>query len=478
MDHDRYSSRLLRMGILGLMFLGLVSHLAWAAEPEIAVREIAGNRYNLMVMEADGSNPTRLIVKRPNSGRHAYLPSWSPGGDWIAFRDRDADGADAIFKISSNGGEPTLVLCGSGTGDGFTYDSLDYVRWSPNGQWLLVRASKSSGEYWLAVVAATEVEDGDCTSDLAILYYVGWDGLEGEGWWSWNGPTWNGDGSKIAIFEFYERDGLVVGWRLQILHVDYASGKPEVVDENPILLADPDYPIDLSLANVNLEFSGSHPDWQRQSGSLLTFTLSKSLTMWLCWIDTDTGAWGYLLVGSNASWSPDNHQVVFSQYPTSSGNPDLVLADVGYDANVPSISTRRTIGDGQFADWKRGPLSTCSSDAECSEGQLCDTDSGVCFEPECGALDLPPCEDFNDCTDDLCVAYKCVFPSVTAGSACDDGDFCTENDACDGSGVCEGVFNPDISGCEPPSCGAVGDSCSSGADCCSGLCHPKKGVCK
>ena len=467
----------MRFGILGLMFLGLVSHLAWAAEPEIAVREIAGSRYNLTVMEADGSNPTRLIVKPPNSGRHAYLPSWSPGGDWIAFRDRDADGADAIFKIPSNGGEPIPVLCGSGTGDGFEYDSLDFVRWSPDGQWLLVRASKSTGEYWLAVIAATEEEDGDCTSDLKRIYYVGWDGLVGEGWWSWNRPTWNGDGSKIAIFEFYEVDGGIVGWRLQILHVDYASGEPAVVDERPILLADPDLPIDPSLSNVNLEASGSHPDWQRQSGSLLTFTLSESLTLWLCWIDTETGTWGYLREGLQASWSPDNTRVVF----TDTSNPNhakLALADVSYVGNnVPSLSAPTTIGDGYFADWKRGPLSTCSSDAECSEGQLCDTDSGVCFVPECGALDLPPCEDFNGCTDDLCVAYKCEFPPIAAGSACDDGDFCTENDECDGSGVCEGVLNTGLPGCEP-SGGQPGDPCTTGADCASGLCHPKKGVCK
>lgn len=475
MDQDRCSSRLVRMGILGLMFLGMVSSLAWAAEPEIVARGIVGNKTNLTIMEADGANPTQLLVKRPHT-HSAFLPSWSPGGEWIAFIDQDGDSANAIFKIPTNGGEPTRVLCGTGTGrGGFEYHSLDKVRWSPDGQWLLVRASKSNGQYWLGVVAATEVEDGDCASDLAILYDVGWDGLYGEGWWSWNGPTWNGDGSKIAIFEFYERYSSIVGWRLQVLHVAYDSGEPSVVAESPILLADPDQPIAPSLTNVNLEFSGSHPDWQRQSGSLLTFALLEAdrWTSWLCWIDTETGDWDYLIEGDNASWSPDNSRVVFNQ-----DIQDLILADVSYDGNnVPSIIAPRRIGDGRWPDWRRGPLSTCSSDAECGEGELCDSDSGVCFVPECGAFGLPVCEDFNDCTEDLCVAYKCVFPPVAEGSGCDDGELCTVSDSCDGSGVCEGVLNTSDPGCVPVG-GQPGDPCTTGADCASGLCHPKKKVCK
>ena len=431
----------------------------WAAEPEIAVRGIAGNRYHLTVMEADGSNPTRLIVKRPNSGRPAFFPSWSPEGDWIAYTDRDVDSADAVFKIPAGGGEPTRVLCGAGAGRDFEYDSLDYVRWSPDGQWLLVRASKISGEYWLGVVASTqEVVGGNCTSDLKEIYYVGWDGLLGEGWWSWNGPTWNSDGSKIAIFEFYEDFGDIVGWRLQILHVDYDSGEPSVFAESPILLADPD---GHSLSNVNLEFSGSHPDWQRQSGSLLTFTLIETdpWVNWLCWIDTDTGAWDCWIEGNNASWSPDNSRIVFNLDDGS-----LVLADVSYEENVPSISNPWTIGDGRWPDWRRSPaVAACSTHVDC--------------------------DDHNPCTDDICIAGVCETSDNAA--LCDDGNPCTYGDAC-GGGLCRGTsFDGWDSGCDgwccdgdcleganSCNCAPKGAPCSTDSECCSNSCHPIKATCK
>jgi Putative metal-binding motif len=79
-------------------------------------------------------------------------------------------------------------------------------------------------------------------------------------------------------------------------------------------------------------------------------------------------------------------------------------------------------------------------------------DSGVCsdgLDNDCdGLVDIDDpgcwqcttsgqCNDGNPCTDDACVASRCVYTNNT--NPCDDGDPCTMNDVCS-EGICSGVW--------------------------------------
>jgi len=68
------------------------------ANPAIAYSATSNNGYiNLMVMDADGRNQTRLA-----SGGHNLAPSWSPDSEWIAFGKSNSR-LPGIYKVRPDG---------------------------------------------------------------------------------------------------------------------------------------------------------------------------------------------------------------------------------------------------------------------------------------------------------------------------------------------------------------------------------------
>ena len=101
--------------------------------------------------------------------------------------------------------------------------------------------------------------------------------------------------------------------------------------------------------------------------------------------------------------------------------------------------------------------SGCTSDAACSDGLWCTTDTCV-FGACAHALD-PVCDDGNACTADSCKGPTCLHPP--ASGACSDGDVCDGIDTCV-NGSC-------VSGTGPPCDDGIActfDSCT-GAGCVS-----------
>jgi hypothetical protein len=128
---------------------------------------------------------------------------------------------------------------------------------------------------------------------------------------------------------------------------------------------------------------------------------------------------------------------------------------------------------------------SCSSNADCSDGNACTTDSCVippgeqfgacapslpnyddaadCCDPATGALTA--IDDGDVCTDDSCdAASGAVAHDPNTGAACDDGFACTSSDTCN-AGVCEGTDVNTI-------------PCTTTADCPLGECNTAAGLCE
>ena len=133
--------------------------------------------YGIYVMNADGSDLTRLTDWSGNS----WYPDWSPDGRRIAFySDREGDGAHDIYVMNADGSGVTRLTDGSGD-DG-------YPDWSPDGQRIAFN-SDLDGDSEIYVMNA----DGSGVNKLT-------DNSAGDA-----SPSWSPDGRRIAFNS--DRDG-------------------------------------------------------------------------------------------------------------------------------------------------------------------------------------------------------------------------------------------------------------------------------
>lgn len=154
-------------------------HPTWSPDgTKIAfIRSTPGSgRSDIYMMDADGSNLTRLTATLGGQQRSFSGLSWSPDGTKIVFSTRDdpAHGNNDIYVINSDGTEPRALL-GESTNDA-------EPAWSPDG----------------SQIAFVRVEEG-----LAAVYMMNADGTgitrltepsSGVG-----GMDWSPDGSRIAF---------------------------------------------------------------------------------------------------------------------------------------------------------------------------------------------------------------------------------------------------------------------------------------
>lgn len=91
----------------------------------VFVSDRDGNRPNLFVMDADGSNVKRISFSK--SIANYYQPTWSPRGDKIAFT-KSTDQTFYIGVMAVDGAEERLIASGY---------VLECPTWSPNGRYIM-----------------------------------------------------------------------------------------------------------------------------------------------------------------------------------------------------------------------------------------------------------------------------------------------------------------------------------------------------
>ena len=195
--------------------------------------------------------------------------------------------------------------------------------------------------------------------------------------------------------------------------------------------------------------------------------------------------------GASPAWSPDGRFLA-------------VRGETINELKRIEVATGAVVDLGDFGK-VTAPSWKPALSVNCGDG-TCDSGENPC---NCAAdCDLPPlneeslCTDFidNDCDGSIdCDDSDCSSDAACVEPFCGDGS-CDENETscscpedCGSATVsevvcndgadddCDGLIDCDDLDCtDDASCvgGLPGDPCASGADCASGLCHPKKLVCK
>jgi Tol biopolymer transport system component len=142
---------------------------SWSPDGEKIAFARGGDEGGIYVMNADGSDETRLTTD-------GLYPSWSPDGEKIAFAsERDEDGNSEIYVMNADDGSDVTRLTDS--------DGRDTTpSWSPDGE-KIAFASERDEEGNLGIY----VMNADDGSDVTRLTTDGSD------------PSWSPDGEKIAF---------------------------------------------------------------------------------------------------------------------------------------------------------------------------------------------------------------------------------------------------------------------------------------
>ncbi len=80
------------------------------------------NSHNLWVMNADGTERRLLLDDEVSGAGHVGGPTWSPDGEWLAFK-ATVNGEDGIYRVRPDGSGLMQVVPGS----------VAAVQWSPDG---------------------------------------------------------------------------------------------------------------------------------------------------------------------------------------------------------------------------------------------------------------------------------------------------------------------------------------------------------
>jgi Tol biopolymer transport system component len=135
-----------------------------------------GNR-EIYVMDADGSNVTRLT----NNPAVDDYPAWSPDGKRIAFQS-EREGSEQIYIMNADGKNLRRLTAPPG--------KAYFPSWSPDGS-KIVFSAKQDGSYQIVVTDA----DGASRKPLVVSDF------------RLNYPSWSPDGSKIAYSAHGEGKG-------------------------------------------------------------------------------------------------------------------------------------------------------------------------------------------------------------------------------------------------------------------------------
>ena len=161
------------------------SNAAWSPDGKtIAFVSNRDRNAEISVMEADGSNPHPLSVG-------GSQPAWSPDGKKIAFTIGGPGLSDDsyVFSVNADGTGGTYIA-----GDYWPYEAASEPAWSPDGARLALRLREFSDEggYYTSIVVMR--------ADGTNWRYVAYSSDDGGG--TVASPAWSPDGTKITFISY------------------------------------------------------------------------------------------------------------------------------------------------------------------------------------------------------------------------------------------------------------------------------------
>jgi TolB protein len=195
----------------------------------LAFVRIRGGRADIYVVSADGSGLSRLAHAiaftpspgGPSSGFGAN-PAWSPDGRRIAFMSNRV-GNDDIFVVNADGGGLRNLTPGRGDDrKRVAWFSFDGPMWSPDGSKIVFRARRDRPTQSEWEVCRPPRGGGTCARDEIYVVNADGSGLRRltHNWKSDGTPAWSPDGRKILFLRSGWRDSAEVEGDVYVMNAD------------------------------------------------------------------------------------------------------------------------------------------------------------------------------------------------------------------------------------------------------------------
>ncbi len=309
--------------------------------PTIALVALTGSgsfENELMVMDADGGNPTMLLYDDVDHFHYPSFSSWTQTTSGftgrISYETRndvtgtaDAELRVVDFTIAANGSVTTNVTVIAASADGGGWMSA----WSPDGNWLAFVKNVETPE-GLFVIDYRSGAAGATTQLLADP--APGDRSDDVGW-----PTWGPDGTQLAFTWCEPTGGGGCDNRIRIVDLDFTNGAPAIVAG--------------SETDVGLGIYGWALDWSRY-GNFIAYKSGSAMRV------LDVNGVNLVLTVGNSQWTESptwgpqsENELVFMNRHGKSGTGKRRIVSRDLATNAETILYERKGFHLLYPDWRR-----------------------------------------------------------------------------------------------------------------------------